>query len=303
MMLRERGFIAVTLFLVTLTAQASAPARPAPPTAQFKVKEVTLPFEGRFFVPDDGNVHPGVLYLHGSEGGIDFLLEAVAKDMASRGYATLALCWFGCGSGSSRPAKLEEVDLGFTYDSWTWLKNSEFVKGQRTALYGISRGAEQALLLMDYLAAKFPELARPDAVALHAPFDQILPPFSGNFQTGFAYQWRGSHDALASGTVIPIATLGRPVSVSHGLIDGLSPFMQSYHFQDELVAAGVAFSRDTQMVAGSDCKNTAPGPERPNLQADGRVEFHHFQCEMHIFSSAAEAVRMSLLEAFLKKAL
>lgn len=121
------------------------------------VRAIYTPFKGVLFVPNDGKPHPGILLLHGSEGGLNSITKLEAQALAAQGYAAFAFCYAGCWTGAEadvyRPNhETIDVDLERTRDALTWLAKSEFVGGRKVGIYGVSRGAEQALLLASLLA-------------------------------------------------------------------------------------------------------------------------------------------------------
>lgn len=96
---------------------------------------------GVLFCPPDDGPHPGVIALHGSGG--EPAVET-ARLLASRGYATLALRWFGPpATDDSVPA---DVPLSSVDRAATWLRERPSVAGGAgVGLWGVSKGAELAL--------------------------------------------------------------------------------------------------------------------------------------------------------------
>ncbi len=101
----------------------------------------------------------------------------------------------------------------------------------KVGLYGVSRGAEHALLVTSLMARdEVPEL--PDAVAVHAPSDVICGAFIGaNWRdTGDpgwqawdpalrAWTWKGASDALLPTMPIEIERYVGPLLLTHGAND------------------------------------------------------------------------------------
>jgi dienelactone hydrolase len=102
---------------------------------------------GALFAPNAAGPHPAVVVLPGSEGGIP---EGQAALLASHGFATLALAYFGV---AGLPAQLVEIPLEYARSALDWLRAQEEVDGGRIAVMGGSKGAELALLL----AATYPD--------------------------------------------------------------------------------------------------------------------------------------------------
>jgi dienelactone hydrolase len=91
-------------------------------------------------VDDDGH-HPGVVLLGGSSGG--FPSRRVASLLASRGYAVLALAYFG---RDGLPDRLVEVPLEYVESAVEWLATRNHVRPDPLGVVGWSRGGELALL-------------------------------------------------------------------------------------------------------------------------------------------------------------
>jgi dienelactone hydrolase len=106
------------------------------------------------FRPPGSGHHPTVIVVGGSGGG---LWEAPAALLASHGFVTLALAYFGI---APLPRGLREIPLEYFGKAIHWLQRQEGV--QHLAVLGASRGGELALLL----GATFPEIR---AVVAYVP--------------------------------------------------------------------------------------------------------------------------------------
>lgn len=160
--------------LVFLFVFSSAFAQ-ASPDKEPKVIELETPFKGStLFVPNDGKPHPGIVILHGSEGGSLPFYRLEAQLMAAHGYSVLAFCWYNCAQNpiTDPMQSIENIDLNKTLEALAWLKASAHVSGKKTALYGFSRGAEQTLILGWRTAVD--GKVKPDALAVHAPSDTVV---------------------------------------------------------------------------------------------------------------------------------
>jgi acetyl esterase/lipase len=144
-------------------------------------------------------------------------------------------------------------------------------------LYGISRGAERALLAAQLLVEDgCPEV--PDAVAVHSPPDAAWPAFLvADFMTGKpwagdrqrpAWSWRGSHDRTRPGTLLGTAPTGYPVFVAQGT-------------DDQTWGAGMA----RRLVARLAAARSPP-------------EAHFFEGEGHVFRAEARNRELLLLIEF-----
>jgi len=103
---------------------------------------------GKFYVPNSAEKYPALIILGGSEGGI---YSQIASLLASHGYATLALAYFGT---PPLPSSLTEIPLEYFKKAIDWLKTQEEVDHGEIGVIGGSRGGELALLL----GSTFPEI-------------------------------------------------------------------------------------------------------------------------------------------------
>lgn len=103
---------------------------------------------GKLFEPAASGKHPAMLVLSGSEGGIP---ETEAALLASRGFTSLALAYFGV---APLPQQLINIPLDYLKQGIDWLKQRDSVDGARLGVIGGSKGGELALLL----GATFPEI-------------------------------------------------------------------------------------------------------------------------------------------------
>lgn len=96
---------------------------------------------GALFRPATPSPHPAVIALGGAGGGLS---EGGAKTLASEGFATLALAYFGAGT---LPPELVEIPLEYFSRALAWLRKQPGIDAERVAVVGNSKGAELALLL------------------------------------------------------------------------------------------------------------------------------------------------------------
>lgn len=266
-----------------------------------KIRALETPFLGStLYIPNDEESHPGVIVLHGSDGGLYAYWRLLAQFLCAHGYAALAYCYFGGQDRLAGPREiLANIELSKTYEALKWLKALKFVGGKKTAIVGASRGAEHALLLASLLAdEKGAQL--PDAIAVHSPSDKIIPSWSWDWnddrcwlldsKTGEkiwnadacgpdpmklpedlknAWQWNGS--PLASGTRIEVEKFPGPYFITHGLADEVWPAAQTQKIEEALKNAKVPH------------------------------EVHYFEKEGHRFSLDAQNQSNALLLEFLSK--
>lgn len=154
--------------MVTIKAEVEGKQVAMAYTERVRLKEdVTVtPFTedglvGYLFTPDAEGTHPALLVLGGSGGGID---SAKAAMLASHGYVTLALDYFG---DPPLPAELVEIPLEYFKTAIDWLQAQENVDAEKIGVVGVSRGGELALLL----GATYPEIT---AVVGYVPSGLVI---------------------------------------------------------------------------------------------------------------------------------
>lgn len=116
------------------------------------------------FTPSTGGPHPAIICVEGSLGGLH---ENRAALLASHGFATMALAYFGV---EGIPAELNEIPLETVEKGIKFLEKKETIDSNRIGIWGFSKGAELALLA----GATFPKFR------LYRPFH--LATLSGKLQ-------------------------------------------------------------------------------------------------------------------------
>lgn len=123
------------------------------------------PIVGTLFLPGKSTARGVVIVLGGSEGGVD---ENRAAIIASHGFATLALAYFGM---DGLPSELANIPLEYVERGIAWVHERPETRNLPLILEGDSKGAELALLV----AARDP-LVR--GVVAFAPSDCVFEGFS-----------------------------------------------------------------------------------------------------------------------------
>jgi dienelactone hydrolase len=95
---------------------------------------------GTLFIPDGAERFPSVIVLGGSEGG---LMEGRAATLASHGFVSLALAYFGTGE---LPKHLITIPVEYIEKAINWMQSQQVVDSERLAVFGTSKGGELALL-------------------------------------------------------------------------------------------------------------------------------------------------------------
>lgn len=117
---------------------------------------------GVFYQPSGEAPHPGVIVLSGSGGGVPSAASSPGG-LASRGYAVLALAYFGV---DGLPRSLHNIPLEYFGTALDWLSAQRSVDPRRIGVLGTSRGGELALLL----ASVFPQIR---TVVAYVPSDVV----------------------------------------------------------------------------------------------------------------------------------
>ncbi|WP_159721608.1 acyl-CoA thioester hydrolase/BAAT C-terminal domain-containing protein [Enterococcus sp. CSURQ0835] len=124
--------------------------------------------KGRIFWDPALHAAPAILVLSGSDGRIE-KAQQIAQLLASRGFATLAISYFGLEKTAPNLMKipLELIESGIHY-----LASQTFVDSNRIGIYGRSKGAELALVS----ASQFSELK---CVVVNSPMNAVLEGIKG----------------------------------------------------------------------------------------------------------------------------
>ena len=108
-------------------------------------------FVGGYFAssPTTSGLRPAILAFGGSGGGL--LPTEIGDLFASHGYPTLSIAYFGL---PGLPSTLSNIPLEYFAAALQWLARQPGIDPTRIWVYGLSRGAEAALLL----GAHYPNL-------------------------------------------------------------------------------------------------------------------------------------------------
>jgi dienelactone hydrolase len=98
-------------------------------------------FVATYLRPKGDVVRPALIVLGGSQGGAP---ESLAYKFAERGWATLAVAYFGAKGLS---ANLANIPVEYADRAVAWLRQQPLTDTSMLSLVGVSRGSELALLL------------------------------------------------------------------------------------------------------------------------------------------------------------
>lgn len=207
-----------------------------------------LPHFGTTYGPAGDGPFPAVLVLHGSEGGLSGWSHRIAVILAAHGFLAYPHA-YSLGGNAWNAGSIENVPLDRTAEALKALRAFPFCNG-KVGLYGVSRGAEHALLLSSLMARECPEIL-PDALAAHAPPDVICGAFDAKAyrdpgDPGWqswdfarrAWTWKGSSEDLKPTTPIEIEAYDGPLMLSHGSKDRVWSVEMTERLARRMKAAG-----------------------------------------------------------------
>ena len=236
-----------------------------------------IPDWGTTYGPPGDGPFPAVMVLHGSEGAMSGWSHRNAVLLAAHGFLAFP---FGYSNGGNawNAGNIIEVPLDRTVDALSALRAFPVV-GSKVGIYGTSRGAEHALLLVSLMARDSVD-GSPDAVAAHSPADVICGAFDAknwrdSGDPGWqvwdpgrrAWSWRGSSAELLPTTPIEIERYDGPLFLSHGTADrtwsvemtrrlaerlrgqGRTPEVHLYEGQDHIPASAAENDHHEHLMA------------------------------------------------------
>lgn len=227
-------------------------------------------YPGYLYVPDTAGPHPGILLLHGSEGGYgDFwtmpggaplptgengYVAKMAKHFASLGFTAYAYSYFHAeeikGFATYPPNELANIDIKNTSEALAWLKNSPFVQGRPVGLWGGSRGAEHALILTSLLSQLDNFNSFPDVIVADSPSDFVYPGLSleaakalstgAPFPENFPSAWSLNGNPVEMYSPIAIERIKSPILITYGAEDIVwGPYVDVKKLHQRLISNGI----------------------------------------------------------------
>ncbi|WOV85614.1 acyl-CoA thioester hydrolase/BAAT C-terminal domain-containing protein [Sporosarcina jeotgali] len=158
----------------------------SPKVDRFPVRQQGI--VGTFFFHSKAGPLPTVIVLGGSEGG---LRESNAGLLASHGFNTLALAYFGIGD---LPKELVNIPLDYIEGAIDWLTGNPNVDSKKIGVFGTSKGAELALLS----ASIFPSIK---AVVGYVPSGVVYPGLGQSALGLTSWQYKGQSLPFANGKI------------------------------------------------------------------------------------------------------
>lgn len=228
---------ALLLWSGAATAQTAAQCTPAADVATVTQDIAQDGMVAQFIRPQGAGPFPAILILGGSEGG-SRSVRSLAAPFAAQGYAVLALSYF---RAEGLPAHLDQIPIETFDRGLAWLAAQPSVDARRIGIFGISKGAEAALLV----ASRHAEIR---AVAAGSPSHVVWQGLSQDFarrsswsaggtplaflpyetSRGFTSIFKLYEDALPNlaqnaGAAIPVERINGPILLISGRADALWP--------------------------------------------------------------------------------
>jgi dienelactone hydrolase len=173
---------------------------------------------GTFFVPLSEKPLPVIITLSGSSGGLS---ESRAKLLASNGFNVLALAYFGI---EGLPSHLESIPLEYFEKAIAWIKSQDgSIDSTRIGLYGVSRGAELALIL----GSIFPNSIQAIVAALPSSvvYGSYGGSMNGSLKDAWIYQGKPIHPFAPVAKTDFSENMGKtstnPVKTSQDFLEGM----------------------------------------------------------------------------------
>ncbi|ERL22006.1 BAAT/acyl-CoA thioester hydrolase protein [Oribacterium sp. oral taxon 078 str. F0263] len=127
---------------------------------------------GRIFYRNTEDKAPCIIVLSGSDGGLE-KSQNIAMLLASRGYVSLAMSYFGM---DGQTPYLDQIPLENIQEALQILSENPHVDPNRIGIYGRSKGAEYALASI----SKFHEFK---SAVLNAPSNQVYEGLRGKMNS------------------------------------------------------------------------------------------------------------------------
>ena len=127
---------------------------------------------GRIFYRNTEGKAPCIIVLSGSDGGLE-KSQNIAMLLASRGYVSLAMSYFGM---DGQTPYLDQIPLENIQEALQILSENPHVDPNRIGIYGRSKGAEYALASI----SKFHEFK---SAVLNAPSNQVYEGLRGKMNS------------------------------------------------------------------------------------------------------------------------
>jgi len=202
-------------FALALVAAFPVEAEPGPPVSESEIM-LGESIPGAFYAAPKGQgPFPAIILLGGSEGG-DSAARSLAPRFLEQGYAVLGLPYYSPGFGENPqqfpalPAAFASIPVEKSKTARDWLAARGDVRADDIAIYGVSKGAEFALLA----GAKIDGFA---AIAAIAASDVVWEGWgTGDGTRPSSFSWQGEalafvpYEGMSEEFASPTGPDGRP---------------------------------------------------------------------------------------------
>jgi dienelactone hydrolase len=183
----------------------------------------TAGFDGVYYAPRRAAHNPAVLVFGGSEGG-QYSTRSLADRFAANGFPALSLAYF---KAPGLAQELKDIPLEYFRRALVWLERQPQADAARTAVLGISRGSEAALLL----GVNYPRLVHgvfalvPSSVVNCGIPDATAPRCIGAAWTldgrpvPYTKEFNDTRPTDVPAAVIPVERIKAPVFLACGGVD------------------------------------------------------------------------------------
>lgn len=279
--------------------------------AQLSVLQAKTPYASSYvFYPNDNQRHPGIVLFHGSEGGSVRNMWVHALLLAQAGHSVMVFCWWDCERDvRTQPfaSLMADIELKGVVDAVDWFRKSAYVNSKKgIALYGISKGAELAMVLTS-LSDQLP--FRVSALAVHSPTDIV--------EKGANINWLDSRCWICKEGVKSCSYRAEFWNRACGKIDGdFTPadrdrlpmwrwrgerLKLNSRIEIEKYAGPILITAGANDTDWESDKNRVKRIESALLKAKRKPQIHIFPDEEHSFSLEAEQKRKALVDRFFKE--
>lgn len=194
-----------------------------------RIVQRPVPGLGTVFQPPGDGPFPTVLILHGSEGSWSLYSHLAAAMLAAHGFMALPFGYSVRGSPWNA-GDIRDIPLDRTAQALAALRSLPVCNGH-VGVYGASRGAEHALILVSVMTRDAIS-GLPEAVAVLSPPDVVVGAFIGATErdrgdvgwtmydhAARAWTWKGSSDTLLPTTPIEIERYEGALLIAQGTED------------------------------------------------------------------------------------
>lgn len=261
-----------TLPLIAIALASPLAAEPGPPVSETEVM-VGEALPGSFFATPEGDgPFPAVILLGGSEGG-DRGARSLAPRFLAEGYAVFGMPYYSPAWGDQPqripglPRAFAEIPVEKAQTALNWLAARDDIRGEDVGIYGVSKGAEFALLAGSYVQGFA-------AIAAIVPTDVVWEGWGTNDGTRpSSFSWQGEplpfvpYEGMNEEFANPTGPDGRPrLRLPHDKGRNANP--------DRVAPARIAVESidEPVLVAGGDADLVWNSGEMAQYIAERRIE-------------------------------